>query len=78
VNQMTKQAFRIEGDFQMGRIRQHFTLDVAAENEEKAREYIFTDLGSRHSVPRRLIDIQSVTGISGDDADLITQKRVAG
>jgi len=64
---MTKQAFRIEGDFQMGRIRQHFTVEVAAANEAGAREHVYTDLGSRHGVPRRVIDLQSVQQIKGDD-----------
>jgi large subunit ribosomal protein LX len=73
---MSKQAFNIEGDFQMGRIRQHFTVHVAAENEEQARERVYTDLGSRHSVPRRVIDIQSVTAIDAADANAITRKRL--
>ncbi len=57
---MSKQAFDIEGDFQMGRIRQHFQLQVPAEDEEQAKAYAYADLGSRHGVPRRQIDIQSV------------------
>ncbi len=73
---MTKQAFNVEGDFQMGRIRQHFTVNVAAETEEEARIHVLADLGSRHGVARRQIDIQSVTAISAEDADPITRKRL--
>ncbi len=73
---MSKQAFRIEGDFQMGRIRQHFKIEVIGNDESEAREYALADLGSRHGVPRRLVDIQSVTPLKADDAEPITQKRL--
>ncbi len=73
---MSKQAFRAEGDFQMGRIRQHFVIEVIGDDEDQAREAIYADLGSRHSVPRRQIDIQSITGIDAADADPITQKKL--
>ncbi len=73
---MSKQAYSVEGDFQMGRIRQHFKIEVIGEDESAAREYALADLGSRHGVPRRLVDIQTVTAIKADEADPITQKRL--
>lgn len=73
---MSKQAFRAEGDFQMGRIRQHFVVEVIGDDEDQAREALYTDLGSRHSIPRRLIDIQSMTAIATADAGPITQKKL--
>lgn len=73
---MSKQAFNVEGDFQMGRIRQHFNVNVAAASEDEAREHVYTDLGSRHSVPRRKVDITSVKAVTADDADPITRKRL--
>ncbi len=71
---MTKTAYNCEGDFQMGRIRQHFNIEVVAESEDGAREAVFADLGSRHSVPRRQVDITSVTPAS-EPSD-ITKKRL--
>lgn len=57
---MSKQAFDVEGDFQMGRVRQHFKVQVPAADEEQAKEYTYADLGSRHGVARRQIEITSV------------------
>lgn len=61
------QAYRIEGDFQMGRRRQNFSLECAADGPELAKDRIYTQLGSRHGVSRREVQIASVTAISGDD-----------
>lgn len=71
---MSKQAFRAEGDFQMGRIRQHFSVEVIGEDEAAARQAVYADLGSRHSVPRRVIEISSMTAIKKDEASPIIQK----
>ncbi len=75
---MSKKAFRVEGDFQMGRIRQHFVVEVIGDDEAAAKEACYADLGSRHSVPRRLIDIQAVKDIPTDEASPILQKRLRG
>lgn len=73
---MSKNAYKAEGDFQMGRMRQHFVLEVAATDEEDARHHVYADLGSRHGVPRRLIDIESVTKVAADDAHPVTRHRM--
>lgn len=73
---MSKTAYTCEGDFQMGRIRQHFNIEVVAENEEAAHGAVFAELGSRHGVPRRQIEITSVAAMKADDAGAITQKRL--
>ena len=73
---MSKTAYTCEGDFQMGRIRQHFVLEVVAEDEAGAREAVLADLGSRHSVPRRQIDVQNVTAIDAAQAGDITRKKL--
>lgn len=75
---MSKQAFRVEGDFQMGRNRQHFQLEVIGNDEDAAREATYAELGSRHGTPRRLISLTSVTAIKTEEADAITQKRLQG
>lgn len=73
---MAKKAFNVEGDFQMGRGRQRFVLQVVAADEAGAKEHIYTGLGSRHGVPRRLVRIESVRVLSPDDASAITQHRL--
>ncbi len=73
---MAKNAYNVEGDFQMGRIRQHFNIEVVGENEDAAREHALTDLGSRHGVERRLISITSINALDAEAADPITRKRL--
>ena len=68
-------AFRVEGDFQMGRQRQHFKIEVLGSDEEHARSAALAELGSRHGVKRRDVSIDSVQAL-GDDASAITKKRL--
>lgn len=60
-------AFQVEGDFQMGRVRQHFVIQVAAANEAGAKDRVFATLGSRHGVNRRQVVISGAKSVSGDD-----------
>jgi ribosomal protein L20A (L18A) len=60
-------AFQVEGDFQMGRVRQHFTVQVAAANEAGAKDRVFASLGSRHGVNRRQVTMTSCKQVQGDD-----------
>lgn len=71
---MSKQAFDVEGDFQMGRVRQHFKVQVPAADEEQAKEYTYADLGSRHGVARRQIEITSV--VVATEVNPTTAKRL--
>ncbi len=73
---MSKRAFKVEGDFQMGRLRQHFAIQVVGDDEEMAREYAYANMGSRHGVKRREIELTTVTPLEGDDIDPITLKRL--
>lgn len=60
-------AFQVDGDFQMGRVRQHFTIQVVAADESAAKDRVFATLGSRHGVNRRQVSISSAKAVSGDD-----------
>ncbi len=72
---MTKNAYRVEGDFQMGRIRQHFALEIVAPDEAAAHEKAYTELGSRHGVNRRQVAITGATKLAeGDIESSITRK----
>lgn len=59
-------AFQVEGDFQMGRVRQHFTIQVAANNEAGAKDRVYATLGSRHGVNRRQISIATAKAVTGE------------
>jgi ribosomal protein L20A (L18A) len=73
----TSKAFQVEGDFQMGRVRQHFQLQVAAANESAAKDRVYATLGSRHGVNRRQVAIASAKAVSGDDVtDAVVRREI--
>ena len=74
---MTKKAYKCEGDFQMGRNRQHFVIQVVAASEAGARDAAFAELGSRHGVKRREVELKAITALAADDMSAITKKKIA-
>lgn len=66
--------FQVEGDFQMGRVRQHFVVQVAAASEAAAKDRVYATLGSRHGVNRRQVAIASTKALqAGDVTDPIVR-----
>ena len=63
----SNQAYQVEGEFQMGRVRQHFVLQVVAKDEKAAADRVHATLGSRHGVTRRQVSIASTKAIKGDE-----------
>jgi ribosomal protein L20A (L18A) len=63
---MSNKAYQVEGDFQMGRVRQHFVLQVVAKDEKAAAERVHATLGSRHGVTRRQVTIATAKPIAAD------------
>lgn len=60
--------FRVTGHFEMGHNRkQPFTKQFAAEDEERVRERVLSELGSRHAVTRRQITITDVSVITDEE-----------
>ncbi len=60
-------AFRVAGEFLMGRKYQKFSKEVAAQDEEKAVERVLSLLGSKHGTKRKDIRIQSVAEVAQED-----------
>ncbi|MFQ5837996.1 MAG: 50S ribosomal protein L18Ae [Thermoplasmata archaeon] len=56
-------AFRIKGEFLMGKSYQPFTKEVAAKDEDEAVEKLLSLLGSKHRTRRKNIKIQRVEEI---------------
>lgn len=53
--------YEVKGYFKMGRTsHQKFTKQVEAENEEFAKEKIYSIIGSKHRVKRRNIEIKEI------------------
>ena len=60
-------VYRVTGTFEMGRERhQPFAKEIAADDEERAREILLSDLGSKHGTTRRRITIASVVEVPAD------------
>ena len=60
-------AYIVTGFFEDPRARQPFSLEVAAESEDAAREKILCTIGSRHKKERRQIHINEVKEISAEE-----------
>jgi ribosomal protein L20A (L18A) len=56
-------VYRIDGSFKMGHRQQVFSKEFAAASEDAARELCFSIFGSKHGVPRRLMNINGITEV---------------
>ena len=56
-------AYRATGTFRSGSRDQPYTIDVVADDVEGATEYIYSNFGSKHRVPRRFVIIASISKI---------------
>lgn len=61
-------AFRAVGTFRSGVKNQPFTIDVVADDEDGAMEYIYSNFGSRHGVKRRFVVVSSMSEINPSES----------
>lgn len=61
-------AFRAQGTFRAGKNDQPFTVDVVAEDEDDARHRTLSNFGSRHRVPRRFVNIETLEEIDPSES----------
>ena len=74
---MANKPFKVEGDFQMGRVRQHFVIETAAADERAAADRVFATLGSRHGVNRRQVAVKSTKALAPDQvSDPVVRKEL--
>ena len=72
-------GFRAKGSFKDTRNMQVFTVEVAAENEDAAKEKVLSNLGSRHKLKRWEITIDEVKELApGDITDRLVEYEVGG
>ncbi len=65
-------VYKVKGKFRMGRRRtdwQDFAKEVIGDNEESAREKIYSVLGSKHRVKRTNIKIRAVDEIEKEEVE---------
>ena len=76
---VSMKVFKITGTFQMGRFRaQPFVKEVAAEDDARAREVLYSDIGSKHGTPRRRIAISTVVEVPPDQVESGVVRAKAG
>ena len=61
-------AFRAVGTFRSGVKDQPFTIDVVADDEDGAMEYVYSNFGSRHGVKRRFVVVSSMSEIDPSES----------
>lgn len=61
-------AYRAVGTFRSGVKNQPFTIDVVADDEDGAMEYIYSNFGSRHGVKRRFVVVSSINEINPSES----------
>ena len=72
-------VFRVSGVFRMGRVqKQRFVKEIAADDETRAREILFSELGSKDGAPRRRITIASVEEVPADQVTSSLTRAKAG
>jgi large subunit ribosomal protein LX len=72
-------AYKVAGNFEMGWMKeQAFVLEIAAETAERARETVYSEIGSKHKVRRRQIRIEKIDEIPVDTVKNLIVKHKAG
>ncbi|MFQ3343640.1 MAG: 50S ribosomal protein L18Ae [Candidatus Poseidoniales archaeon] len=61
-------AYRAIGTFRNGKHDQAYTLDIVASDEEDARHRVYSNFGSRHAVPRRFVQIETLKTIDPSES----------
>lgn len=61
-------AYRAQGTFRAGKNDQPFTVELVALDEDDALHRVLSNFGSRHRVPRRFVNIQSLEAIDPSES----------
>lgn len=63
---MENQTFEVVGACRINNAWKPYRKVVEAPNENQAREWVFTDIGSKHRLKRSYITIESVNVVAGE------------
>ena len=61
-------AYRAVGSFRARKKQQELTLHFFDSDEEDARHRLYSNFGSRHGVPRRFVNIESLEEIDPSES----------
>lgn len=71
-------VYRVKGRFLMGESQQPFTIEMVSMNPDQVKEKVYSDIGSRHRVRRRDIQIHSVEEIDSSESEDPTVRYITG
>lgn len=66
---MEVKVYRVKGVFERGNLKQPFTKEYRALKPEHVKELVYSDIGSKHRVPRSKIWIESIEEIKPEEAE---------
>jgi large subunit ribosomal protein LX len=65
---MEVKVFRVKGTFERNGKVENFTKEYRALKEEHVKELVYSEVGSKHRVPRTKVWIESIEEIKPEDA----------
>ena len=71
-------AFRIIGKYTMNRRFINFTKETVCESKEIAMEKIYSEIGSKHRIKRKMISIGSIREISPEEIENLYVREMLG
>ncbi len=74
---MEVKVYRVKGIFQRGKLKQPFTKEYRALKPEHVEELVYSEIGSKHRVPRTKIWIESIEEISPEEAENPVVRRLS-
>ncbi|MFQ5831524.1 MAG: 50S ribosomal protein L18Ae [Candidatus Thorarchaeota archaeon] len=75
---MSSRVWRATGEYKKNKRAFTFSKEMIALKESHVRERIYSDLGSRHRVKRREIEIRTVEEIKPEEATDLELRKILG
>jgi len=69
-------VFKVTGTFKMGDKWQKFSRETFAKNEKAAVEFLYSDIGGKHRLKRKDIQIDKVKAISPEEVESLVLKQM--
>ncbi len=66
---MEVKVYRVKGVFQKGTHKESFTKEYRALKREDVEELVYSEIGSKHRVPRTKVWIESIEEIKPEEAE---------
>ncbi|KXH75750.1 MAG: hypothetical protein AM326_08630 [Candidatus Thorarchaeota archaeon SMTZ-45] len=75
---MSSKIWRATGAYIKGKRKFTFTRELLADKEDHVRERIFSEMGSRHRVKRKDVEISEINEIKPEEVTNLELRRILG